>query len=455
MQGTPSPSGGRVSIECREPSSPGAFAPAPRPDRCVEDRSARLLAVGLSALLIAPLLLVQAPVARAIDDTATIAPGVWSGSGPGGTTATTVRNGTGGLAEFAYARNLGIAGGVPLTQWDFVTTAATAGTAHMDWTLAGLHAWFQVTVGLTVIRNGTAVEPLVTAGPTSCCTEPSNGFAYDGSASVLVEAGDSFGFRISGSNGDSNSFLQGTLRVGINGIKNGSFETPVVVPPDGFKTLPTQLAALPEWTLGPGEIQLVNDTYWNAADGDQSLDLNGETSTGSLSQTIATVPGQAYRIAFQYSANPESSDPTPGMAVLVDGAQAGPTFSHPRDTPSVEVPHTITWQPGTVAFTASGSSTTITFDSTDPVESLFGIALDDVIVRPDPVGLASGRRRQRAVPVSRRADRLGHRCGRCRGRDRPGHDRRPALLDERLVHRRRPAWRPDAPARRGPGGDRR
>ncbi len=49
-------------------------------------------------------------------------------------------------------------------------------------------------------------------------------------APIPVQAGDTFGFRITGSNGDFNSFLRGTLRVATNVVKNGGFEAPVVAP---------------------------------------------------------------------------------------------------------------------------------------------------------------------------------------------------------------------------------
>ena len=62
-------------------------------------------------------------------------------------------------------------------------------------------------------------------GPASCCTAPSNGFDYSGTTTLTVNNGDTFGFTITGSNGDLNSFLRGTLRVAMNVVKNGSFES--------------------------------------------------------------------------------------------------------------------------------------------------------------------------------------------------------------------------------------
>lgn len=59
------------------------------------------------------------------------------------------------------------------------------------------HAWFAVTAGL-VAYVGDTPYPLVNAGPENCCTMPSNGFAYTGTAVLSVEAGDTYGFQVSG-----------------------------------------------------------------------------------------------------------------------------------------------------------------------------------------------------------------------------------------------------------------
>jgi hypothetical protein len=129
-----------------------------------------------------------------------------------------------------------------------------------------------------------------------------------------------------------------------------------------------------------GQVQVVNETYWNAAADGQSLDLGGELATGTIAQTFATVPGQAYEVTYQYSANPESADPAPQMNVAINAVTFGPPISHARagDGP---LPHTITWDPGTLSFIADSSNTTLSFEAVGG--SLFGIALDEVKVVAD------------------------------------------------------------------------
>ena len=194
-------------------------------------RAGRGITLLMSLLIVVPAVFGAAPVALAVDNTPDIA-GVWTGSGPG--VRGIPHSGTGGLAEFTYNDDHGVSSGVPLEAWDFHTTAATAGTVHLVWAYEGLHAWFNVTAGLDAYRSGSpTTTSLVAAGPAVCCTTPSNGFAYSGSTTLTVAAGEAFGFKITGSNGDSNSFLRGDLRVAMNVVENNSFEAPFVDPAGG------------------------------------------------------------------------------------------------------------------------------------------------------------------------------------------------------------------------------
>jgi hypothetical protein len=140
----------------------------------------------------------------------------WVATGPG--TVTTSSNGSATPAAMSYSMNpvgLGVT-----RSWDFTATATAAATAgdpiKVPYTWQGLHAWFQVTARLDMIVNGVVVQTLENHGPVSCCTTPSNGFVYGGVATFSnVPAGATYGFRMSGSNGDFNNFLQGSLILSI------------------------------------------------------------------------------------------------------------------------------------------------------------------------------------------------------------------------------------------------
>jgi hypothetical protein len=137
----------------------------------------------------------------------------WTGSGTG--TTTVVSDGSSGPAVFQYSEfgdpNSGAVG-----SWSFSTTAGTTRTVNLTYDYTGFHAFFEVTVGLEAFvthAGTTTTTPLVDAGPVDCCTPPSGGFTYTGAVSLPVQAGDTYGFMLQGSNFDSNPTLQGTLTV--------------------------------------------------------------------------------------------------------------------------------------------------------------------------------------------------------------------------------------------------
>ena len=109
----------------------------------------RGLALMMSVLIVGPLLLVAVP-ARWPLTTRRSSPA--PGPDPGLRERPRPRplDGTGGVAEFKYEKNLGVAGGVPLTTWTFQSTAAQAGTVHL-----GLDARRPARV---VQRHGRAVD---------------------------------------------------------------------------------------------------------------------------------------------------------------------------------------------------------------------------------------------------------------------------------------------------------
>jgi hypothetical protein len=161
--------------------------------------------VAVLAMLVAPVALIASPANAGPVDTG------WTPVGPG--VISKVSDGTLSTATFTYDLQ---SAGFSTRSWDFTvaSSAATAGsTVKVPWTWQGLHAWFQVTTKLELIVDGQPVGPaLVQQGPVDCCTSPSNGFIYGGAASFTVPpAGHTYGFRLSGSNGDFNNFLQGTF----------------------------------------------------------------------------------------------------------------------------------------------------------------------------------------------------------------------------------------------------
>ncbi len=178
--------------------SSSVFTPPPRSPG--HARRGLVTALALITALIGSVVLTAGPSAAGPVDAG------WTASGPG---AVTVSDGASSAASMTYnADNSGSA------SWTLTTTAtgtSAAGPIKVPYTWEGLHAWFAVTATLQMVVEGQVVATLVDAGPQNCCTTPSNGFLYGGVATFNVEPGQSYGFRLSGSNFDFNNLLRGTF----------------------------------------------------------------------------------------------------------------------------------------------------------------------------------------------------------------------------------------------------
>jgi choice-of-anchor C domain-containing protein len=198
---------------------------------------------------------------------------------------------------------------------------------------------------------------------------------------AAVALGDTFGFEFSGSNGDFNSFLRGSLKVGFETLGNGGFEKPTIVPA-GFNNYVAPSTAITDWDVTGGSVDHVDSSIWPPHDGLQSLDLDG-FSPGTISQSFGTIVGQTYVAEYQVSANPNPvAVVPPAMTVSVDGSILA-TVSHPL----IGILHPtfaqMAWATHSVTFTATAATTTLEFASTDGPSSEWGIALDGVSVLPD------------------------------------------------------------------------
>jgi len=161
---------------------------------------------------------------------------------------------------------------------------------------------------------------------------------------------------------------------GAAAFTNGSFETGPA--PGGFITLSAGDTSITGWTVRADSIDYIG-TYWTAADGTRSLDLSGDAA-GGIQQTFDTVPGWTYTVTFYLAGNPACGSAVKGLDV---GASGGPTVHYTFDTTG----HTTSamgWQQETYAFVATGTATTLSFQSTEP--SPCGPALDNVAVSATP-----------------------------------------------------------------------
>jgi len=85
-------------------------------------------------------------------------------------------------------------------------------------------------------------------------------------------------------------------------MTNGSFEAPYISVDSTWGTG----QSLAGWTVDSGTVNLVG-SYFQAADGRQSVDLNGDPGPGALHQDVATAAGVAYHVRFALAGHPAVS----------------------------------------------------------------------------------------------------------------------------------------------------
>jgi len=167
-------------------------------------------------------------------------------------------------------------------------------------------------------------------------------------------------------------------------IINGSFEEGVDT--GSFVTLTaTDSSSITGWKVSSGTIDYIG-TYWTAADGSRSLDMNG-LAPGAISQVITGLTnGHQYEVTFDLAGNP-AGGPT---QKLLEVSAAGDVSDYTFDITGHSL-GSMGWIAEQFFFTADGSSDTLMFASltTDPSGNptypmAFGPALDNVSISPLP-----------------------------------------------------------------------
>lgn len=160
-----------------------------------------------------------------------------------------------------------------------------------------------------------------------------------------------------------------------NVLTNGSFEDGPEAAAGGFTPVGAESTAIKGWKVTSGSVDHIS-TYWKAADGERSLDLNGN-EVGAIAQTFKTSKGQKYRVSFALAANADSGADT--LKVKVTAAGKSDEFTFVKKEVSKE---NMGWEIKAWEFTATDDETTLEFTSLHTDEVFCGPALDDVIVAP-------------------------------------------------------------------------
>jgi len=161
---------------------------------------------------------------------------------------------------------------------------------------------------------------------------------------------------------------------------NGSFEDGTA--PGSFTTVSAGGTAIDGWTVLSGTVDYIG-TYWQPGNGARSLDLNGG-SAGAIAQTFDTIQGVTYFVDFLMAGNPDGAPVLKGLEVAATGNNAA-TFNFSTAGTSKGA---MGWESMRYAFTATGTSTTLSFASLD--SGAYGAALDGINVTavPEPASWA-------------------------------------------------------------------
>ena len=166
---------------------------------------------------------------------------------------------------------------------------------------------------------------------------------------------------------------------------NGSFEEGVNAPATGFSTLGIGSTVINGWTVVGGSIDWVQNSVWQASDGQWSLDLGGalkhvDGALGGVAQDLATVVGQEYVVTFDLAGNPANGPAVKEMRVSAGSASQGFSF----DTTGMTFVYgmDLGWETHQWSFVAESTTTTLVFQNL--TNSSYGSALDNVSVAAAP-----------------------------------------------------------------------
>ncbi|MFE5583262.1 choice-of-anchor C family protein [Kitasatospora sp. NPDC056531] len=158
----------------------------------------------------------------------------------------------------------------------------------------------------------------------------------------------------------------------LSHFDDGSFESPKVAANSFIEPVAGQ--NIGPWQVTSGSVDLIGVGFWQAAEGDQSLDLNG-AGPGAVAQTFTTVPGATYSVTYALAGNPDGGVALRTGRALIDG-QDFQDFSFDVTGKTRTAMGYVGRQ---FSFVAQNSATTLTFEST--VGGVYGPVLDNVQVK--------------------------------------------------------------------------
>ena len=183
------------------------------------------------------------------------------------------------------------------------------------------------------------------------------------------------------------------LILGVNGISNanlitnGSFEALDGSSLSGYVTLNDGNTDIPGWKV-EGSIDWIGN-YWQASDGNRSIDLAGYQSNGAVvGVSFSTVVGQTYLVEFDMAGNPDRSftKALVGSEIIGNVSLGAFTFEQALGNKS-----DMGWVTKSFTFIADTDFSQLRFGNVGLTDTSWGAALDNVRVTatsvPEPATL--------------------------------------------------------------------
>lgn len=239
--------------------------------------------------------------------------------------------------------------------------------------------------------NGAVALPNV-AGLTAVDSNGSDGVVvYTGTATALNNALASGVLYSPNPNFNGSAALNVTIEdqgnTGSGGAKTATVSVPIQVAPVNdapdimYKGLTinnpsfeSALNSTSDWRVSTGNIDRVSG--WQAGDGSYSIDMNG-SQQGGITQTLNTIQGASYTIAFMLAKNHDSLGTISSATVRVSaGSNAGQDYTFSETT--TYNPSNLNWRWEVFTFTANGPTTDLTFLS-QQLTGAKGAAIDGLV----------------------------------------------------------------------------
>ncbi|MGP8304335.1 DUF642 domain-containing protein [Streptomyces inhibens] len=127
-----------------------------------------------------------------------------------------------------------------------------------------------------------------------------------------------------------------------------------------------------------GSVNLVRSDAVRAADGKQSIDLNGDptgAAAGAIAQTFATTPGRPYTVSLSLAGNPSCAPCVKTLGIQADAVKRDFSFDATGHSAS-----DMGWRLKTMRFTAKSDRTMLRLTSTTDPSSRCGPEIDGLKV---------------------------------------------------------------------------